>query len=208
MINKINEDYLEYLEKNKDNLDYLIIDPPWHYGMVGSKLQDNTANATNFSYWGKDNKAELLKVLELLKNSNIRAIAVWTTLPMLEATLRAAFESSHPYNFRSMITWVKRYKSGKAASVMAHYFLNTTEYLVILKHKNPADKIPRTKIRTHWESVRGKRTIKPKEVESKLINSWPGKWAYIFSGPYADKLELSADIEIDCVDICLSPDER
>lgn len=193
---KSSADYMQYLHSNPV-MDYVMIDPPWNYGMAKSKLQINCENVTNYSYWGKNNEQELVMALDRMEG--VKAVAIWTTLPMLNATILAANESEY-FKFRSMITWVKRHKSGKAAPVMAHYFLNTTEYLVILVNKKLTSKIPRTKIRTNCEALRGDRTVKPKCLESELMNSWPGNWSYIFSGPFVDDLNLNDDVHLTAID--------
>ena len=193
---KLKIDYVSYLKSNPD-FRFCIIDPPWCYNQKNSKLQTNTANATNYEYWGKNNRKEVLGILDLMPPS-VDALFIWTTNPMLEATMLGIHESKN-FRFRSLLTWEKKTVHGKQAKVMAHYFLNCTEFLVFVIRKKPNKPINRLKMPTHFSYTKGERTTKPKELETQLINKLGDKWAYIFSGPFTDEF---GGCDIDLVDVC------
>lgn len=191
--------FREYLKSPREGLRFVFVDPPWNYGMQGSKLQDATAGATAYEYWGTDNSSEVASVLRSLPSS-VDGVFIWTTNPMLEATLRAVFDSS-VFRFRSLLTWEKTTVNDKQASVMAHYFLNCTEFLVFVVRKKLNDKINRVGIPTHFSAVRGNRTVKPHDIEVQIVNKLGGKWAYLFSGM---DVEAFNGMDIDLVDTCLT----
>jgi N6-adenosine-specific RNA methylase IME4 len=176
---------------------YMFIDPPWHYGMENSKLQINTANATKYAYWTKNNEQEVLNLLNSLPNS-VDAIFIWTTNPMLEPTMRALFNSKN-FHFRSLLTWEKTTVNGKQAKVMAHYFQNCTEFMVFAVRNKLNSPINRLMMPTHFSEMRGARTVKPKVIEKEIIEKMGGKWAYLFSGPFIQEFE---GLDITCIDTC------
>lgn len=189
--------FRDYLNAPREGLRFVFIDPPWNYGMQGSKLQDATANATKYEYWGADNSSEVGAVLRSLPPS-VDGVFIWTTNPMLESTLRAVF-SDGTFKFRSLLTWEKTTVNDKQASVMAHYFLNCTEFLVFVVRKKLNEKINRIGIPTHFSAVRGNRTVKPHDVEVQIAEKLGGSWAYLFSGPDTGAFD---GVDIDLVDTC------
>lgn len=209
-INIVGQDYLEYLDHNAHRLDYVMVDPPWYYGGHGQSnsytFDPNKPDITEFDKWGENNTAELIGILSILDPTVTRAVCIWTTIPMIKHVFQA-IEQFHgcQFEYRSMITWEKLHQSGAPAPVLAYYFMNTTEHLVILFNKNRVRGVPpRTNIKTcrhHQRYTGGHTTCKPKELESDLMNAWPGQWAYLFSGMHVDKLNLK-NSKLDAVDLC------
>jgi N6-adenosine-specific RNA methylase IME4 len=207
MIRRIGQDYLAYLRANAHRLDYVLIDPPWHYGAQSDAYTFNPdkIDVTEFVKWGENNEQELVRVLENLDPTATRAVCVWATIPMIKHVFGAAYDQRHPFRYRSMITWEKLTSRGNPAHVVAYYFMNTTEHLVVLFNESKPAPIPRTNIKTcrrHRRVTTNHTTRKPKDLEANLIDAWPGRWAYLFSGPYVDQIDLSNGTRLDAVDIC------
>jgi N6-adenosine-specific RNA methylase IME4 len=209
VIRRVGQDYLQYLDANAHRLDYVMIDPPWDYGAQADAYTFNPdkIDVTEFAKWGKDNETELARVLMRLDREKTRAVAVWTTIPMIKHVFAAAVSNGHPFRYRSLLTWEKLHPNGTPAHVVAYYFMNTTEHLVILFNEGRVGDltIPRTNIKTcrhHRRFTENHTTRKPKELESDLMNQWSGQWAYLFSGPHVNELQLMNGTKLDAVDLC------
>lgn len=181
-----NYDWKDYID-SMELKDITIIDPPWNYN------QKSIQN-TQLKYDLLFDNSEFLDYV--FKNIKSKHILIWTTNSMLIDVFRC-----NHYNFiyKSCMTWVKTTTKNNLMFGMGFSFRNCTEQLLLFSLKS---EVPiRSKLRNVIIAQAGKRTIKPKKEEVKLLNEFIkigfNKFAYIFSGPQI--LEFN-EYDIDCVD--------
>jgi len=182
-----NCDYRIYIS-NMSSKDCIIIDPPWSYDdkkMLKTQL--------NYDLWVNNDK----ELDFIFKNIKTDHLLMWTTNSFLLNVLKC---NHYDFIYKTLVTWVKVYKSGKIGYGLGNTFRNCTEQLVIFTRK---------KIKPLWLSDRTvimfeptQRTEKPKEFEVSIINKLKDKgmkeFAYIFSGP---SINHWGDLNIDLIDI-------
>lgn len=187
---KINRDYRDYI-LDMEKKEIVFIDPPWKYDDIQPGLRNQQLT---YSLWENEVGIDFV-----FKNIKTDYLFLWCTNSMLEIVFRA---NHYSYKYKSMLTWVKTTKNGIAYG-LGNSFRNCTEQLLLFTNKKT--KPFRSKMRNLHMSNGMKRTIKPKELELKVIehlilksNNTDIPISYIFSGL---EIDLFQHLNIDCVDI-------
>ena len=117
---------------------------------------------------------------------------------MLEDVFNSPYKEKG-YEYKQIVTWLKKTPGGKIAFGLGNNFRNCTEQLLVFVKKK--SKPLRLNIRNFIEAPSGKRTSKPKAFEKEIIGlledrGFRDQICYIFSGP-SSELEGTSIFAID-----------
>lgn len=166
-----------------------LIDPPWDYNDKNPAVQKEQVT---YSRW--DNRGGL----SFLFSQEFEYIFIWTTNSMLEDVFNSPYKEKG-YEYKQIVTWLKKTPGGKIAFGLGNNFRNCTEQLLVFVKKK--SKPLRLNIRNFIEAPSGKRTSKPKAFEKEIIGlledrGFKDQICYIFSGP-SSELEGTSIFAID-----------
>ena len=182
-------DYKDYI-KQMDEKDVVLVDPPWSY----DDKHPRAVKQLSYSLWDND-------VTFIFENVKTKYLLIWVTNSFVDKLFQDYFSSDSPFEYKTLITWVKLTKSGKLFYGLGNHFRNATEHIAVFVRKDI--KPIRLAIRNVFHAKVGPRTLKPKEFEVKILKEFNqagfSKFAYIFSGPYINAFKK---LDIDLVDIC------
>lgn len=176
-------DFEDFIDKNINNYDYAIIDPPWNYD---DKPKSVTIHQLTYNLW--DN----FKLKDIFTKLDVDYIFLWITNSMLP--LMFEYLENSKYTFKVLIPWLKITENNEIFFGTGNTFRNCVEYLAVLQ--KPKAKLLHFQLRNVIIDKVGKRTEKPKEFEQKLCKELENKelkGVYIFSGGELDFID-SVDI--------------
>lgn len=197
---RINKYYLVYLHQAQ-NLDNVIIDPPWYYNQ---KHPRSGRAQLKYNLW-EDNIACIEKLFLACCVAGVRNILLWVTNPVISevfegvrlANLYLVDNNMPTWLYRTMVTWEKLTTKGNLMYGTGHYFRSCTEHVLVFNLKGT--QALRTNIRNLIVAENKPLTEKPHSWERQVIEKIGGKWAYLFSGPNVTPFR---GLDVDCVDIC------
>lgn len=163
--------------------DFAIIDPPWNYY---SKPYAVMRNQLTYNLW--DNK----DLEYIFNNIDCDYLFIWVTNSMIPELFE--YSKNSMFVYKTLFTWVKTTSKNNIAYGLGNTFRNCTEHIAVFQKKK--SKPLNMNIRNCILAEKGKRTVKPKNIEKLIVDIMHEKnksGVYIFSGKDLDF--------IDCVDI-------
>lgn len=182
----IQKDYLDFINMGV-YYDYILIDPPWRFN---NKLPFLNEHQLKYNLWDDNIKC----MNYIFSNINCKYLLCWGCNSIINEIIESSKHT--PFNYKTIVTWVKTTINGKLFYGLGNTFRNSTEQLLVFQK----DKCKPLNLNMRNVIIEpcGKRTIKPKKFEKELIdnlNNKGYKGCYIFSGNQINELNC------DCIDI-------
>lgn len=145
--------------------DIVLMDPPWAYADTRTHASAGMAR----SAYNVLNRQELAGIgLDLWRQTSKNcALCMWATGPKMPEALELMKFMGFTY-CTVLLTWVKRYRSGKPYSGLGHYTKSGTEFVLLGRRGKPLPRLRRDVLQI-LEAPVGRHSAKPPEARERIV---------------------------------------